>query len=378
MSSYVTWAERVVKTNMILQLVDNEKNKVEKASASPTVDQAETASNDDQVQIIEPRTTNDGEVDIESTAASDSTTTTTSTINLPKAAKGERKGRKTKTAAATQQERDEKEKKDHIPYDKFVTQLNGGARIKHSSCKGHSLEWQDGTVFCKVCGHTRITQLKNMHRRIISITHIEKLAQAQNSKVPLYQDGLNLVDPHAMGAHQDQDTPTLAYRMKAMIAAGLHNIPVANVTALAEDWVNEYAHETLGNAGDFVALTAPALRAAIIERIRDIVGGLGCFDEFAVKFDGTPSFAEVEAVVIRFVTKDWNIIEILVRCGLYGKKLKSDELKSHVIDTTTNRVGLQLKNWMSTHQDRAKTNHAAHNKIYEDQADAKPAKNDCQ
>jgi len=47
MSSYVTWAERVVKTNMILQLVDNEKNKVEKASASPTVDQAETASNDD-------------------------------------------------------------------------------------------------------------------------------------------------------------------------------------------------------------------------------------------------------------------------------------------------------------------------------------------
>jgi len=45
MSSFVTWAELVAKANILLQLVDDEKNEVEKASASPTVDQAETASN---------------------------------------------------------------------------------------------------------------------------------------------------------------------------------------------------------------------------------------------------------------------------------------------------------------------------------------------
>ena len=177
-SSYVKWAGLLGKTNMILRLVDNEKNKMEEASALPTVDQAETASDDDEVQIIEPRTTTDGEVDVESTAASDSITT--STINLPKAANGERKGRTTKTAAATQPVRDEKEKRDFISFDKFVRQLNGGARNKHSSCQGHSLEWQDGKVFCKACGHTRITQLKNMHRHIKSTSHIEKLAQAQS------------------------------------------------------------------------------------------------------------------------------------------------------------------------------------------------------
>lgn len=45
MSSFVTWAELVAKANILLQLVDDEKNEVEKASASPTIDQAETASN---------------------------------------------------------------------------------------------------------------------------------------------------------------------------------------------------------------------------------------------------------------------------------------------------------------------------------------------
>lgn len=230
-------------------------------------------------------------------------------------------------------------------------------------------------MFCKCCGHARIVHKKNMHRHTIKPTHIKNLARAQSSEVPLYQEGLQCVDNHAMGAHQD--TPRLAYQMKAMIAAGLHNIPVTNVVGLAEDWVDDYAHETLGNRSDFVALTAPALRTAIIKQIRDIVGGNGSFDEYAVTFDGTPSFAEAEAVVVRVVTKDWNVIEILVRCGLYGKKLNSDELKSHVIDTITNQVGLKLKNWLSTHQDRAKTNTAAIRLVYEEEEDANPAKNDC-
>ncbi len=33
--------------------------------------------------------------------------------------------------------------------------------------------------------------------------------------------------------------------------------------------------------------------------IRQIVGGAGCFKEFAITFDGTPSLAEAEAIIVR-------------------------------------------------------------------------------
>ena len=47
-------------------------------------------------------------------------------------------------------------------------------------------------------------------------------------------------------------------------------------------------------------------------RIRQILSGNGVYDESGVTFDGTPSFEEAEAIVVRAVTKDWEVIELLV------------------------------------------------------------------
>ena len=35
--------------------------------------------------------------------------------------------------------------------------------------------------------------------------------------------------------------------------------------------------------------------------MQKIVGGAGCFREFAITFDGTPSLAEAEAIIVRTV-----------------------------------------------------------------------------
>ena len=61
-------------------------------------------------------------------------------------------------------------------------------------------------------------------------------------------------------------------------------------------------------------------------RIRQILSGNGVYDESGVTFDGTPSFEEAEAIVVRAVTKDWEVIELLFRCGLYEHKLSSAQL----------------------------------------------------
>ena len=55
--------------------------------------------------------------------------------------------------------------------------------------------------------------------------------------------------------------------------------------------------------GDIIIsdLTIPSLKKDHESCIRQIVGGAGCFKEFAITFDGTPSLAEAEAIIVRTV-----------------------------------------------------------------------------
>ena len=88
------------------------------------------------------------------------------------------------------------------------------------------------------------------------------------------------------------------YRCKALIAAGKANVPMSEIVELGRSWVDNDSGYTLGIAGDIVtAFTKPVLNA-LIERIRSILCGGGCFNEYSITFDGTLSFAEAESVVI--------------------------------------------------------------------------------
>ena len=89
----------------------------------------------------------------------------------------------------------------------------------------------------------------------------------------------------------------------------------------------------------------------------------GCYDEFVVNFDGTTSCVEYEAVIVRNVTKYCNIIELIVYCGFYKKKLTSGYISVHIIDCILERCGLRLKNWLSTHQYISMVNKAVINTI---------------
>ena len=71
----------------------------------------------------------------------------------------------------------------------------------------------------------------------------------------------------------------------------------------------------------------------------------GCFKEFSIKFDGTPSFAEAECIILRIVSKKIDIHEfVVVALHLYAEKQKSQDLVVYIIDTITRKLGLELKN----------------------------------
>ena len=67
--------------------------------------------------------------------------------------------------------------------------------------------------------------------------------------------------------------------------------------------MEEYSSYTLGSETDIVNAFAKPVLTTLIERISSILCCGGCFDEYSITFDGTPSFAKAEAVVIRCVTK---------------------------------------------------------------------------
>ena len=50
---------------------------------------------------------------------------------------------------------------------------------------------------------------------------------------------------------------------------------------------------------------------------------------------------------IRFVINKWEIIEVLVCCLMFKKKLNSENLVNHIVETLSQSLGLNLRHWLT-------------------------------
>jgi len=89
------------------------------------------------------------------------------------------------------------------------------------------------------------------------------------------------------------------------------------------------------------------------------------YQHFGLIFDVIPSFAEAEAIKVRFVTKKFDMNELLVKLSCFKKKMNSDNIANHLIQTIKYDLGLDVGDWYTSQQDRASTNLAALRKIKE-------------
>ena len=60
-----------------------------------------------------------------------------------------------------------------------------------------------------------------------------------------------------------------------------------------------------------------------------------------VIFDGTTQLCEALAIVVRFITTDWEIKQRLVRLQLIAKSLKEDELAHEIITVLAQQYNVQ-------------------------------------
>ena len=101
----------------------------------------------------------------------------------------------------------------------------------------------------------------------------------------------------------------------------------------------------------------------------------GMFPEFGIMVDGTPTFASAEAFKLRAVTKEWEIVEVLLRVSLLAKGPNAEGLAANIEDVME-EFGLPIGNLRTAMKDRAATNQAALNLLYA-KHDVNPFAADC-
>ena len=131
----------------------------------------------------------------------------------------------------------------------------------------------------------------------------------------------------------------------------------------------------IGDATNLAREYAVSLRNELIDEMKQIL--IKSFPEYGISLDGTPSFAEAECIMLRFVTKSYNIVEIIVRFALYNQKLNANQLTNHLLSTIHQRLGLVSSDWLAVQLDRAGTNSAALLRLNDQLPHIRPQKNFC-
>ena len=172
-------------------------------------------------------------------------------------------------------------------------------------------------VRCKLCKHV-ITQARSMEEHCVSKNHIEtRILRDEKKERHFIKSRWISLTPVKSVIYYYHAFETI-YRK--IIAAGKANTPISETIELGTSCVKDYSGCTLDKASDFTNQIIKLVLDSLNERISSVISWKRYFNEYIVSFDGTPSFAEAEAIVVCCVTKKWEVIEILVKYSLFEKK----------------------------------------------------------
>lgn len=230
--------------------------------------------------------------------------------------------------------------------------LHGAKKGESLADPAHGFTWINGQIRCTLCGNKPISTARSMARHAGSEKHKEAFAKKKKGGVKSYQRGIIMIDDGTRGDTMPDDIKQ--FRCAALFAAAKANISIKSLFGL-KPFIEQYSKIDMGNDTD---LTRTYLKGALEVLLQDLRTFLKvhCFDEYSIIMDGTPSFAAAECIIIRTVSRSYDIHEFVISLGLFKKSLNGSELASHVIDSIGKQVCLMLENMIGTHMDRAPTN----------------------
>ena len=122
------------------------------------------------------------------------------------------------------------------------------------------------------------------------------------------------------------------YRLHTLKAVCMGNLPLSSLDEI-RDYLDTYTKTglTVGDPRDILRVFSEPLLEEIRGEIRLILKA--SFPQFGISINGTPSFAEDECDIVRFVTHDYKIVELTVKLSLFKEKLTSFQITSHILST---------------------------------------------
>ena len=97
------------------------------------------------------------------------------------------------------------------------------------------------------------------------------------------------------------------------------------------------------------------------QKIKDLL--TRCFKEYCVISDTTPTYTEHFCVVLRAVTLDWQIVEVVIRCWAFDGSFNAETMAGTLLQCLEEQYSLDLNNWRCYVADRCAVNGAMVDKI---------------
>lgn len=176
-------------------------------------------------------------------------------------------------------------------------------------------------LFCEACREEHLERASIIKRHVDSQKHksgVEKIAKKKERDLTVL-DAMKNYDKevHPKGKMLSNNQRVFRVRvLKTLLKAGVPLQRMDDFRELLEE--GGYRLTSVPNMRQLI----PFVRKEEEEMIKGEISG----HNVSVIFDGTTRLGEALAIVVRFITADWEIKQRLVRLQLIAKSLKGDEL----------------------------------------------------
>eukprot|EP00112_Aurelia_sp_Birch-Aquarium-sp1_P014586 Seg3162.1 transcript_id=Seg3162.1/GoldUCD/mRNA.D3Y31 product="hypothetical protein" protein_id=Seg3162.1/GoldUCD/D3Y31 len=230
---------------------------------------------------------------------------------------------------------------------------------KVSGHKNEYLTVVNGKLRCNACKEPISKKSSSVKKHIASKKHemAKKAAVKEKSKDQSIIQMFRATDQRLNTKGETLPNEMRLFRydlVESFLQAG---IPISKINSL-RPFLQKYGHR----------LTARGHLSEIIPQVMEreketLKNEIAPHDGFSVVFDGSSRLGEALAIVIRFIDKNWNIQERLVRLETLAKSLKHQELAQRLIQCLAVDYSIQPNFILAAMRDGAAVNEAAINQI---------------
>ena len=208
-----------------------------------------------------------------------------------------------------------------------------------------------GNLRCDACREYLSQKKSSVKKHVAPIKHIRALENIKKSK----KKDLNIKDlaktsGGAKGSTLPEDARLYRYELvEALLKAG---IPLLKADSL-RPFLEKYGHRLTSR--NHLAEFIPMIRQKEIGFVKSEIAANSAF---SVIFDGSTRLGEALAIIVRFIDKDWNIQQRLLKLEILAKRRNAEELAQRLIHCLAVEYRMHQNHPLAAMRDGASVNEA--------------------